>query len=289
MIKDTFASINRRAVLLRSPLLAIAITAFVGVGLCVTAPPSQAQGLADIKAKGFATAVTEDDFKPFEFMEDGVSKGYDNDLLTEVKKLLPFKVNQQILPWSGILPGVTTGKFDIAVTAVLVTDARKEAFLFSAPVAQSTTFFATKVGSAIKKGSDLNGKTVGAQAGSAMLSELKAYDASLKSAGGTGLKKIVEYPSYPEAYQDLALGRTDAVVNTEINLRSLVAEKASVFALGEGVAQPVSIAWAMQKGNADFAKLVNEALASVRKSGKMYELQQKWFGVSFKDMPESVK
>ena len=135
----------------------------------------------------------------------------------------------------------------------------------------------------------MNGKTVGAQAGSAMLSELKAYDASLKSAGGTGLKKIVEYPSYPEAYQDLALGRTDAVVNTEINLRSLVAEKASVFALGEGVAQPVSIAWAMQKGNADFAKLVNEALASVRKSGKMYELQQKWFGVSFKDMPESVK
>ena len=288
MIDLAFFRLSSRTALQRMPVFAFAAMVLAGVGLIANVTPSRAEGLKDIKARSYATAVTEDDFKPFEFMEDGVSKGYDNDLLAEVKKQLPFKINQQILPWSGILPGVTTGKYDIAVTAVLVTEARKPAFEFSSPVAQSTTFFATKAGSPIKAGSDLNGKTVGAQAGSAMLAELKTFDTDLKAKGGPGLKKIVEYPSNPEAYQDLALGRTDAVVNTEINLRSLIKEKPGVFALGEGVAKPVYIAWAMQKGNTEFAKMIDDAILATRKSGKMYELQEKWFGTSFKDMAESA-
>jgi len=289
MIDLTVLRLNRRAALQRLPVFALAAVTLAGINLVTDMPSAHAASLKDIKARGYATAVTEDDFRPFEFMEDGVSKGYDNDLLAEVRKQLPFKVNQQILPWSGILPGVTTGKYDIAVTAVLVTAARKPAFEFSTPVAQSTTFFATKAGSGIKKGSDLNGKMVGVQAGSAMLAELKEFDAGLKAKGGAGLKKIVEYPSNPEAYQDLALGRTDAVANTEINLRSLIKEKPGVFALGEGIAKPVYIAWAMQKGNTDFAKVIDDAILAVRKSGKMYELQEKWFGTSFKEMAENVQ
>lgn len=286
MINLSFFYRERRPAL-RSLSALVFATMLAGAGSFSAVDPSRAENLNDIKTHGYITAVTEDDFRPFEFMEDGVSKGYDNDLLAEVKKLLPLKVNQQILPWSGILPGVTTGKYDIAVTAVLVTEVRKPTFEFSSPVAQSTTFFATKAGSDIKTGGDLNGKTIGAQAGSAMLAELKTYDGELKAKGGAGIKKIVEYPSNPEAYQDLALGRTDAVVNTEINLRSLIKEKPGVFALGGPVAKPVYIAWAMQKGNTDFAKMIDDAILSVRKSGKMYELQEKWFGTSFKDMAES--
>jgi polar amino acid transport system substrate-binding protein len=257
------------------------------IGLVAGATASRADGLADIKARGYMTAVTEDDFRPFEFMEDGVSKGYDNDLLAEVKKALPFEVKQQVLPWTGILPGVTTGKYDIAVTAVLVTDARKPTFEFSSPVAQSTTFYATKAGAGIKSAADLAGKTVGAQAGSAMLADLKAFDADLKAKGGPGLAKIVEYPSYPEIYQDLAVGRLDAVANTEINLRSLIKEKPGVFALGQAVGHPVFIAWAMKKGNTDTAKLIDGALIALRKNGKMYQLQEKWLGTSFETMPDS--
>ena len=287
MIDRVSVRLNRRAALHWLPLSAVAVVALVGLAAGTSA--AHADGLKDIKARGYITAVTEDDFRPFEFMEDGVSKGYDNDLLTEVKKSLPFEVRQQILPWAGLLPGVTTGKYDIAVTAVLVTDARKPAFLFSSPVAQTTTFYITKAGAELKSVADLNGKTLGAQAGSGMLSDLKDCDKELKAKGGVGIKKIVEYPSNPEAYQDLALGRTDAVVNTEINLRSLIKEKPGVFALGQAVAKPVYIAWAFQKGNTDTAKLIDESLSALRKSGKMYELQAKWFGTTFKDMPSSVQ
>jgi len=288
MTDRVFSRLNRRAVLHRLPVAAVIFAALTGGALVANITAAHADGLADIKARGHMLVATEDDFRPFEFMEDGVSKGYDNDLLAEVKKSLPFPVKQQIIPWAGILPGVTTGKYDIAVTAVLVTSARKPTFTFSSPVAQSTTFFATKAGSAIKTPSDLNGKTVGAQAGSAMLGDLKAFDAELKAKGGKGLAKIVEYPSNPEAYQDLAVGRLDAVVNTEINLRSLVKERPTVFALGQGIAKPVYIAWAMKKGNTALAKLIDDAIIAAKKSGKMAELQKKWFGTSFADMPNDV-
>ena len=288
MINRVSTRLNRRAALQWLPISALAVMTLAGAGLVASQTTAHAEGPKDIKARGHMIIATEDDFRPFEFIKDGVSTGYDNDLFNEVKKMLPFKVQQQVIPWAGILPGVTTGKYDMAMTAVLVTTARKPVFDFSSPVAQSTTFFATKAGSSIKSASDLNGKTVGAQAGSAMLADLKAFDKELKTKGGAGIKKIIEYQSNPEAYQDLALGRTDAVVNTEINLRSLIQERKGVFALGRAIAKPVYIAWALKKGNTDTAKLIDEALLATRKSGKMYELQMKWFGTSFKDMPADV-
>jgi polar amino acid transport system substrate-binding protein len=290
MIDHGSVRLSRQSALYWWPVfLRLAATAVLVLsGLALFSGRSHADGLADIKARGYMFAATEDDFRPFEFVEDGVSKGYDNDVLAEIKKSLPFEVRQEILPWAGILPGVTTGKYDIAVTAVLVTAVRKPAFDFASPVAQSTTFYATKAGASINAPTDLNDKTVGAQAGSAMLADLQAFDAELKARGGPGLRKIVEYPSNPEAYQDLALGRTDAVVNTEINLRSLVEERKGVFALGQAIAKPVYIAWALKKGNTDTVKLIDDALLALRQNAKMYELQQKWFGVTFKDMPASA-
>lgn len=281
--------LNRRAALRWLPIPVLAAMAIAAAGLVSNVTIAQANSLKEIKARGTMTVATEDDFRPFEFMENGVSTGYDNDLLNEIKKSLPFKVQQTVIPWAGILPGVTTGKYDMAVTAVLVTDERKPAFEFASPVAESTTFYATQAKSPIKSASDLNGKTVGAQAGSAMLANLKTFDAELKAKGGAGIKKIVEYQSNPDAYQDLAIGRLDAVVNTEINLRSLAKERPGVFEVGHAIAKPVYIAWAIQKGNTDFAKLIDDALLATRKSGKMYELQMKWFGTSFKDMPAEIK
>ena len=72
---------------------------------------------------------------------------------------------------------------------------------------------------------DLNGKTVGVQAGSALLAAFPNSSTMLEKDGGK-LGKIVEYTSYPEAYQDLALGRVDYVVNTIINLQDTGGRKA---------------------------------------------------------------
>ena len=60
--------------------------------------------------------ATEDDFRPFEFVKDGKPTGFDNELIEDLRKFAPFQIKQEILPWTGLLAGVSTGKYDVAMT-----------------------------------------------------------------------------------------------------------------------------------------------------------------------------
>lgn len=282
-VKCVKSSVTRGKFIVTSGLSILSLCLF-----SMTAFPASSATIDEIKAHGLSVA-TEDDFKPFEFIENGTPTGFDTELLAMVKKKLGVEIKQNIMPWPGILPGVTTGKYDAAVTAVLVTSERKATFDFTTPIAESTTYFATKKGSNIKSSEALIGKVVGAQTGSAMLADLKALDQDLKSKhAGSGIKEIVEYQSYPEAYQDVANGRLDAVANTQINLNSLIQTRTDMFALGGKVGNPVYIAWALKKGNVTTLQLLDGVLTDLRKSGEIYKLQKKWFGTSFESMPNSV-
>jgi polar amino acid transport system substrate-binding protein len=244
----------------------------------------QAAGLDEIKKRGL-TVATEDDFRPFEFVKDGKPTGFDNELVDDLRKYAPFEIKQEILPWTGILAGVSTGKYDVAITAAIITKERKKALDFTSPIADATHYYVKRKGdSSISAIKDLSGKTVGVQAGSALLARLTELDAMLKKDGGA-LGKIVEYTSYPEAYQDLALGRTDYVVNTIINLKTLVAEKPAVFEIGQAVSGPSFPAWAVAKDNTELLAFLNEFIAKEKASGRFAELQKKWFGQDFPNLP----
>jgi polar amino acid transport system substrate-binding protein len=247
---------------------------------------AQAATLDEIKARGYMTVATEDDFQPFEFTKDGKPTGYDQELLELFKKTAGFQVRQDIIPWTGILPGVTTGKYDCAVTAILVTQERMKTLDFASPVAESVDYYLKrKNDDRIHEIKDLNGLTVGVEAGSAMLKMLPQLDDMLKPTGGK-LGKIVSYQGYPEAYQDLALGRIDYVVNTQLSLISIAKAKPGTFEVGQAVSKPTYIAWAVVKGNATLLAELNKFLLGTRKDGSMYALQKKWFELTFEHMPE---
>lgn len=247
---------------------------------------AQGATLEEIKKRGYMIVATEDDFRPFEFIKDGKPTGFDNEMVEALKKYAPFEVRQEILPWTGILAGVATGKYDIAITAAIITKERAQSLDFTSPIADATHYYVKrKSDTSIKSIKDLNGKTVGVQAGSALLGRLPELKAMIEKEGGK-MGKVVEYTSYPEAYQDLAVGRTDYVVNTVLNLKTLVAEKPAVFELGQPVSGKSFPAWAIKKGNADLLGFMNEFLAKQKANGTIPALQKKWFGESF-DLPVS--
>lgn len=188
------------------------LAALTMFGCVVLSGGPRAATLDEIKASGHMVVATEDDFRPFEFVEDGKPTGFDNEMLALFRKTVPFEVQQQIIPWTGLLPGVTTGKYDVAVTAAIVTKDRLKSLDFTMPIADATAYYAKrKADDSIKSIADLNGKTVGVQAGSALLENLPQLQTMLDKTGGK-IGKIVQYTSYPEAYQDLALKRVDYVV-----------------------------------------------------------------------------
>jgi polar amino acid transport system substrate-binding protein len=253
------------------------------VALPMLAGGVQAAGLDEIKKRGLIVA-TEDDFRPFEFVKDGKPTGFDNELIEDLRKSAPFEIKQEILPWTGILAGVSTGKYDAAITAVIITKERKQSLDFTSPIADATHYYVKrKDDKSISSIKDLSGKTVGVQAGSALLGRLPELAAMLEKQGGK-LGKVVEYTSYPEAYQDLALGRVDYVVNTVINLQTLVAEK-PIFEVGQAVSGQSYPAWAVAKDNKELLAFLNEFIAKEKASGRFAELQKKWFGEAFPNLP----
>jgi polar amino acid transport system substrate-binding protein len=241
--------------------------------------------LDEIKKRGYLIVATEDDFRPFEFVKDGKPTGFDNELLEDLRKFSPFEVKQEIIPWTGLLAGVSTGKYDVALTAAIITKERKKSLDFTSPIADATHYYVKRKGdTSINSAKDLSGKICGVQAGSALLGRLPELEATLKKDGGS-LGKVVEYTSYPEAYQDLALKRVDYVVNTIINLKTLVAEKPAVFELGQAVSGKSFPAWAVAKDNKELLAFLNEFIAKEKANGRFAELQKKWFGEAFPDLP----
>jgi polar amino acid transport system substrate-binding protein len=243
-----------------------------------------AASMEEIKKRGLIVA-TEDDFRPFEFVKDGKPTGFDNELVEDLRKYAPFEIKQEILPWTGILAGVSTGKYDVAITAAIITKERKKSLDFTSPIADATHYYVKKKSdTSIKSIKDLSEKTCGVQAGSALLGRLPELKTMIEKAGGK-MGKIVEYTSYPEAYQDLALGRTDYVVNTIINLKALVLEKPAVFEVGQPVSGPSFPAWAVAKDNKDLLGFLNGFIAKQKETGRFAELQKKWFGEAFPNLP----
>ena len=252
------------------------------LSFCATA---SAATLDEIKAKGTMTVATEDSYKPFEYVEDGKPMGLDHALLALLKAQAPFAVQQQIIPWSGLLAGVASGKYDVALTAAVITPERSQSLDFTMPIADATQYYAVRTDEAGIRGvADLSGKTVGVQSGGASYAALADLAAMLAKTGGK-LGTVVQYTSFPEAYQDLANKRLDYVVNGVINLTSLTREQPTRFKMGQAVAAPAYAAWAVAKGNAALLDYLDAFMVKVRQDGSLYGLQEKWLGTSFRDMP----
>src|SRR5438128_10858061 len=124
--------------------------------------------------------ATDDDYPPFEFVVDGKPMGYDHELLSILRKSAGFEVRQEILPWQGILPGVASGKYDVALSAAVITDERVKSLDFTVPISESTMAYVERKGDeSIKSLKDLSGKPLGVQHGRASLAEQPARELDL--------------------------------------------------------------------------------------------------------------
>ena len=260
---------------------------FVAALMAMSAVPSDAgaASLKEIKERGFMNIATEDNYAPFEIMKDGQATGFTHDMVAELKKVADFEIKQDILPWSGLLAAVRAGKYDCAITGSIVSTERLRVFDFTVPTASAQHYYMIRKGDdRIKSVKDLSGLKVGVQAGSVLLSRLPELAAMLEKEGGQ-LGEVVEYTSYPEIYEDLKNGRLDYTVNSIISAKSVVAKRGDEFALGEPVSGPGFHAYPVPKGNPELLDFLNKFILGLKESGKLAELQEKWFGQAFPDLP----
>lgn len=257
-------------------------------GALVSSLSAAQADMADIKAKGVMTVATEDDYAPFNFIVDGQPEGFHKELLEDLQafaKKQGFEVKQEILPWTGLLASVSSGQYDMAFTGALVTDDRLRVFNFAPPFASAQHYYVKRKGDdRIGDIASLCGKTVGLQAGSALLARLPELK-KMMADKNCEIGEVVEYQSYPEAYADLANERLDYVINALISINDLVKTKGDAFEKGIAVSGAGFAAWPMPKESPELLEFATAFMKEVRDNGRLAALQSKWFGEAFPDLP----
>ena len=241
---------------------------------------ASAQDLLDrVMAEGVLTVGTEARFPPFEFVENGEIVGYSADIMVEIMaSALPgVELERLDLPWQGILPGLAAERFDYVVTSVTVTPERLEAYHLSVPIADATMAVLKRAGDeSISEPADISGRAVGSQAGSAQLAALESFGATLSEA-----PTVSSYTDFSEAYADLAVGRIDAVVNSLPNLLEAARQRPDVFeVVSPTFGEPTYFSWTGRpdEDSARLNALFDAELARLIESGRLSELQTRWFG-----------
>ncbi|MBB6451951.1 glutamine transport system substrate-binding protein [Salirhabdus euzebyi] len=216
------------------------------------------------------TVATDSNFQPFEYLnpETNELEGFDIDLMKEIAKEAGFNVEFETMEFDGLLGSMRTGKHDIGIAGISITDERKEEMSFSDKYYDSGLILAVPVDSDIESIDDIDGHKVGARQGSTSESYLQDNTNAEVSA----------FPEIVTAYMDLQAGRLDAVLYDLPNVQFYIKEKGegelkTVGDILEG--QPYGIAFPK---DSELVEPVNEALATLKENGKYAEIYEKWFG-----------
>ena len=265
-------------------LSAIAITlVFALLAACGNSPASPAPKSEDPSPapdSPAAPAITklviglDDQFPPMGFRDDkNELVGFDIDLAKAVCDKLGIEAVPTPIDWSAKEFELNGGKVDVLWNGLTITDARKEAMLLSPAYIANAQVIVVRKDSGIKALADLSGKTVALQEAS---SADEAYMAC--SAAGTE-KELVKAPENISLFNDLKIGRIDAVVIDKVFGDYYIAQN------GEGLLEVLEeqladeeYGIAFKKDNQELADLVLGALDELVKDGTAAQISQKWFG-----------
>lgn len=251
--------------------------AIAGLGALTLALGLAACGDSDGEAGGGGdiadtyTVASDTSFVPFEFEEDGEYVGFDIDIINEIADRVGFEVDLATTNFDGIIPGLQTGTFDIAIAGITITEERAQTVDFTNPYYKSGLRIAVGVDNTdIQNVEDLEGKTIASRLGSTSASYIEE---NIEGATAN------TYEQLDQMYLSVEGGGSDAVLYDAPNVEYyiLTAGEDSLKVVGDLLeAQDYGIAVA--KDNDDLLAAMNEALAEIIDDGTYAEIFEKWFG-----------
>jgi len=234
-----------------------------------TAPVAAAPAPAKVYVVGTDAA-----YAPFESQnEKGDIVGFDIDVLKAVAAKAGIELKFVNTPWEGIFNALGQGDRDMIVSAVTITDERKQTMDFSDPYFDAQQLIAVKESSKIAKFADLKKLKVGVQTGTT------GDEAVAKLLGKTNTN-IKRFESTPLALKELESGGVDAVVADNGVVIHYVANnpggKFKTVADKEFVPEQYGIA--LKKGNAELQAKLNKGLAEIKTDGTYVKIYTQYFG-----------
>lgn len=219
--------------------------------------------------KGVLSMGSDTVYPPFESMEGNKAVGFDVDLATEIAKRLGLELEVISVDWTGIIPGLKADKYDMLMSAMTITPERSEQIDFSTPYIDSDQSISVKSdNTTIKSEADLAGKTVGVQI---------ETTGEMTAEGIAGIGEVRKYDTILEAFEDLKLGRVEAVIN-DYPVNSWIAKNQGGTMVVKVIKTDEKYGIGIKQGNTELLDAINQALADIKADGTYDTIYTKWFG-----------
>ena len=213
------------------------------------------------------TVGTDATFPPMEFVDNGKRTGFDIELVEAIGKTMGRKIEWVDIDFKGLVPGLISKRFDMAVSAIYITDERRKVVDFSDPYFAGGLVVLTTRAGPIKTLKDLDGKKVTVQVGTKSVGYLKDNYPKVER---------VEVEKNQEMFNLVEIGRADAAVTGKPAAKVFAQAKPALQVLDEQLTTE-EYGIAVRKDTPELRAAVNAALKKIKADGTYDKLVQKWF------------
>ena len=229
--------------------------------------------------EGVLVMATNASFPPYEFVDDnGAFAGIDVEIAGLIAEKLGLKLEIQDVEFGSIIGGVQSGKFDMGMAGMTVTDERKESVNFTDTYATGVQSIIVKEGSNITSFDDFfneDGTVKDIMIGVQQDTTGDIYCSDTVENGGVGEEHVTQFKTGNDAVQALIAGKVDAVIIDNEPAKSYVAVNQGLTIL-ETAYTNEDYAICVSKNNTALLEAVDEALASLKAEGKVDEIIGKY-------------
>jgi len=217
-------------------------------------------------------------YAPFESQNDkGEIIGFDIDMLQAVADKAGIQLKFVNTPWEGMFNTLGQGDRDILVSAVTITDERKQSMDFTDPYFDARQLIAVPKDSKVTRFDDLKPLRVAVQTGT-------TGDEAVSKLLGKTSTKLKRFESTPLALKELESGGVDAVVADNGVVAHYVANNtaAGFKSISDDAFVPEQYGFVVKKGNTELLAALNKGLAAIKADGTYDKIQTRYFGAPAK-------
>jgi polar amino acid transport system substrate-binding protein len=249
---------------MKKKLLSLVLVAAMALAAVACGKKEEAAAPA-AEGKEVLVMATNAEFPPYEFYEGQEIVGIDAEIAAAIAEKLGYELKIEDMAFDSIIAAVDSGKADIGLAGMTVTEDRLASVNFSDTYATATQVVIVTEDSAITGVADLEGKKVGVQLGTT--GDIYAGDIADAT--------IERYNKGFEAVQALTQGKIDAVIIDNEPAKVFVAENEGTKILEEDFAVE-EYAAAIAKDNTELLEKVNTALAELTEDGTLQAIVDKY-------------
>ena len=199
----------------------------------------------------------------------------DADLAKALGGVLGLKANMQKATFDSILPGLSSGKYDLGMSSFTDTKEREKTVDFVTYFSAGTAFYVkAQGGPTINTLDDLCGHKVAVEKGTSQADDATAQGKKCKAAGKPGVT-VLTFPDQNGANLALSSGRGEVGMADSPVAAYLVKESNGQFKLTGQIYGTAPYGIAIPKGNG-MAKPVLDALKAVMANGTYTTILKRW-------------